>query len=193
MDRREVLKKVTLLSGGVLPLSIASGVLSSCRSHGDVDWSPIFLTGPKAKLVSEIADIILPSSTTPGAIDLHVPEFIDLMLHDCLTREEQDAFLGGLEEWQVRFKNEYNRDFLAADLQQRRDFVEAIDLAAYVDSQTFFTFYRKMKQLVLLGYFTSEPIMTNHLNYQAIPGRYDGCIPYDQAGAYVDNNVEGRL
>jgi hypothetical protein len=35
-----------------------------------------------------------------------------------------------------------------------------------------------MKELTLLGYFTSEVGATKALRYVPIPGRFDGCIPY---------------
>jgi hypothetical protein len=48
-----------------------------------------------------------------------------------------------------------------------------------------------VKELTILGYYTSEYVMTNMLDHHPVPGRYDGCIPFDQEGKlYVDNNVE---
>jgi hypothetical protein len=39
-------------------------------------------------------------------------------------------------------------------------------------------YFSMMKQLTLLGYFTSKPGATQALRYVAVPGRYEGCIPY---------------
>lgn len=39
-------------------------------------------------------------------------------------------------------------------------------------------YYAMMKQLTLLGYFTSEIGCTQARRYVETPGRYDGCIPY---------------
>ena len=39
-------------------------------------------------------------------------------------------------------------------------------------------YFMMMKQLTLLGYFTSKEGMTKAVNYQPVPGRFDGCIPY---------------
>jgi hypothetical protein len=35
-----------------------------------------------------------------------------------------------------------------------------------------------MKQLTMLGYFTSEVGSTQALRYVPVPGKYEGCIPY---------------
>jgi hypothetical protein len=39
-------------------------------------------------------------------------------------------------------------------------------------------YFTLMKQLTLLGYFTSEIGATQALRYEAVPGRYEGCVPY---------------
>jgi len=39
-------------------------------------------------------------------------------------------------------------------------------------------YFTMMKQLTLLGYFTSKPGATEALRYVPVPGRYEGCIPY---------------
>ena len=39
-------------------------------------------------------------------------------------------------------------------------------------------YFRLMKELTLLGYFTSKIGATQALRYIETPGRYEGCIPY---------------
>jgi hypothetical protein len=39
-------------------------------------------------------------------------------------------------------------------------------------------YFRMMKELALLGYFTSEVGCTQALRYVESPGRFDACIPY---------------
>jgi hypothetical protein len=39
-------------------------------------------------------------------------------------------------------------------------------------------YFRMMKELALLGYFTSEIGCTEALRYIETPGRYDPCLPY---------------
>ena len=39
-------------------------------------------------------------------------------------------------------------------------------------------YFRMMKELALLGYFTSEPGATKALRYVESPGRFDPCLPY---------------
>ena len=43
-------------------------------------------------------------------------------------------------------------------------------------------FFFRMKELTFAGYFLSEEIGENILNYQPIPVDYQGCIPIEEAG-----------
>ena len=43
-------------------------------------------------------------------------------------------------------------------------------------------FWRTMKELTLVGYYTSEPGATEELRYEQVPGRYEGCIPFSRVG-----------
>lgn len=42
--------------------------------------------------------------------------------------------------------------------------------------------FRVMKELVLLGYYTSEAGMTRELQHQAVPGKFQGCVPLATVG-----------
>jgi len=193
MNRRDALRKTALLSGGMVSASIASTILlGGCKPSGKLDWQPIFFSSWEARMVSSIADIILPTSDTPGALDVHVPEFVDLMAKDCLTAKEQGAFKGGLKFLWDKFAKTNGGSFVEAKNEQQTEFIEMIDQESF-ENESNSTTYRLLKQLVLLGYFTSEKVMTEQLNYHSIPGRYDACVPYDGKGVYKDNNVEGRL
>lgn len=44
-------------------------------------------------------------------------------------------------------------------------------------------YFRMMKELTLLGYFTSEPAQSQIFGYLEVPGRYDGDVPYKKRPA----------
>ena len=44
------------------------------------------------------------------------------------------------------------------------------------------SFYRKLKGLILLGYYSSEDIGKNVFNYDPVPGKQLGCIPLADVG-----------
>ena len=52
--------------------------------------------------------------------------------------------------------------------------------AAAITADTPAHYFRMMKELALLGYFTSEIGCTQALRYIESPGRYDPCVPYQK-------------
>lgn len=43
-------------------------------------------------------------------------------------------------------------------------------------------FFRMMKELTLLGYYTSQVGATRELRYAQVPGRFEGCVPFAKIG-----------
>ena len=46
-------------------------------------------------------------------------------------------------------------------------------------------YFTMMKQLTLFGFFTSEVGATEVLRYEAVPGSYEGCAPYNGEPAWA--------
>ncbi|HEY5918344.1 MAG TPA: gluconate 2-dehydrogenase subunit 3 family protein [Chryseolinea sp.] len=187
MDRREALKRTAWIMGGVVSAPAIMGVLKGCAAKPTIDWKPVFLSEDQGILVSEVAEIIIPKTDTPGAKDTGVPGFIDLMLKDVYAKEDQDRFLAGLKEFDEAAQKEYGDPFTELDPNDQTAFVKKIHDAA-VEAERATTpapkrpFILMAKELTMLGFFTSEPGATQVLQYIAVPGSYKGCIPLSEAG-----------
>ncbi len=193
MDRRRAIKQTIALTGTGLTASVLGGVLAGgCQPQGQLDWRPSALSDKEAQLVQTISEVMLPATEGPGAIDVHVPEFVDLMVRDCLTAAEQNSFEKGLVEIAEKLDELAGGSFGRQPSERQTQTLSQLDQQEFDDGDQESP-YLLLKQLILLGYFTSEQVMTTSLNYHSIPGRYDACIAYDGKGAYEDNNVEGRL
>ncbi|NJM26524.1 MAG: gluconate 2-dehydrogenase subunit 3 family protein [Bacteroidia bacterium] len=72
------------------------GVLNGCTAKPTINWTPAFFTKDQGILVTQVADIIIPKTDTPGAADVGVPDFIDNLLKDCYDKEGQDKFIAAL-------------------------------------------------------------------------------------------------
>ena len=99
MDRREALRRTALLMGGIVSAPAIMGVLNGCTAKPTIDWKPVFLSQDQSIIVTQVADIIIPKTDTPGAKEAGVPAFIDLMLKDCYSKEDQDRFLAGIQSF----------------------------------------------------------------------------------------------
>src|SRR6218665_1370481 len=177
MNRRELLKRIALLTGGVM--IGAEAILSGCARKGQT----ASFTDDDVNLLAEIADTILPATQTPGAKEAGVGTFMTVMVNDCYKEKDQKIFHEGLATLNEACKKQTGKEFLKADAAQRQSFLktldeEARDYAKKKKAEEPAHFFTMMKQLTLLGYFTSELGRTKALRYLPVPGRYDGCADY---------------
>ncbi len=187
MDRREAIKRTAWIMGGVVSAPAIMGVLKGCAAKPTIDWKPVFLTEDQGILISQVAEIIIPKTDTPGAKETGVPGFIDLMLKDVYSKEDQDAYLAGLTAFDEAAKKEYGDPFIELSADDQAAFVRKVhDEAVKVEKETKPApkrpFILTTKELTMLGFFTSEAGATQVLQYVAVPGSYKGCIPLSEAG-----------
>src|SRR5690349_20576208 len=91
MNRRQVLQRVAYLMGGAISAPAVLGLLNGCSPKQEaLSWQPVFFSKVQAALVAEVADIIIPRTSTPGAKDVGVPGFIDTMLKDVYELGDRD-------------------------------------------------------------------------------------------------------
>ena len=192
MNRREILKSGTLFFGYAVSTAALSELFVSCSADKKLDWQPTFLDNHQANVISEMTERILPKTKTPGAKELGVDKFIDKMLKDLLSPAEQKDFVKGLEVFEETFEKENNKKFLEATPQQQEDFLRKMDKEAAklpatiwgiaLTKPTPVPFFRRVKELTLLGYFTSEKIGKNVLSFDPTPGGFIACMPLSQVG-----------
>jgi hypothetical protein len=179
MDRRELLKMIALATGGV----VIGGefFLAGCKNKEagtGMVFSPDDIT-----FLDEVAETILPKTKTPGAKDAEVGKFMTVMVNDCYDEKDQKIFHEGMKKLDEACTKMYGHSFMKAEANHRRELLTAIDSEAKDfaknkkkdDPNHYFTM---MKQLTLLGFFTSKPALTEIFDYHAVPGRYDGAAPY---------------
>jgi hypothetical protein len=182
MNRRDALSRVALLLGG----TVIGGelFLSGCTSADKKIGQSVDFTADDLAYLDEIAETIIPATDTPGAKDAKVGQFMGVMVKDCYKPNEQKVFLEGMNKLNEASKKKFSGNgFMKITPEQRKELLNELDKEqkAYAkdkkkdDDPHYFTL---MKQLTLLGYFTSEPGATKALRYVPVPGRFDACIPY---------------
>jgi hypothetical protein len=107
MNRREVLQKSALALGYAITGPTLAGLMNGCKAKPGITFKPEFLTEEQAALVSELAEIIIPKTDTPGAIDAGVPAFIDGMLKEVYSKEQKENFIKGLTAFDEEAKKVY--------------------------------------------------------------------------------------
>ncbi len=174
MNRRQVL---TLLASGVsssllLPLAPSHRWRVGQAIHMRLGTRPTALRPDQHALIARIADLVLPASETPGALDVEVPAFIDLMLAEWHTDTERAALLKGLGDLDRRA----GAGFLTLDEAAQLQLLTSLDGVKGAPGSAEQAF-GSLKWLTLYGYFTSERVQREVLRTVVIPGRYDACVP----------------
>lgn len=186
MNRREALKRVAWLMGGTLSAPVISAVLSGARPvAGKAPWSPQTLSLEQDKLVSTIAELIIPETDTPGAKAARVNEFIDLLLTEWLPAKDKERFLRGLTDFDARFQKSYGKRFLDGTTEEQTKLLIELDGEAAEARRAKSKdkpFFGMMKELTLVGYYTSEIGITEELRFQPATDMYEGCIPLERVG-----------
>ncbi|MDX1590820.1 MAG: gluconate 2-dehydrogenase subunit 3 family protein [Balneolaceae bacterium] len=177
IDRKEAIKRTAALMGGVVFAPSILGVLKGCTASPG-GWSPELFNSRQAAFTTAMANTIL-----PGAVEQGVPAFIESMVKDIYTEEQREMYLEAMDDMMDKCLDEMGSEF--ADLEEGSQFEfatlennSAIEAGFGAGPQ----FFLILKELTMVGFFTSEYGATEVLRYQEIPGTYQACIPFEDVG-----------
>ena len=192
MRRRELLKLSAMALGTGVSASVSRAVLAG--AGGAAGTASSKFTGPQRAAVSLLSDLFIPATDTPGAVDAGVPEFVATIVFDWYTRQERESFQEGLQALDAFCQAREGAPFhqaseatrLAALSEQERiaDSYQAPPAPRFGSpaDDVGRPFFDRMKELVVLGYYTSEVGATRELIYLPVPGRYDGAFDFSRVG-----------
>jgi hypothetical protein len=180
LTRREAIRRVSALLGGATLIGQSAwlyGCTTPQRSPADL------FSAQDIALLDEIADTILPETKTPGAKAAGVGPFIATMVTDTYDPREQRLFLDGIAALEDESRAQNGGGFMASSPAQRVALLERLDREAIeymrrpgADGRPHY--FRMIKELTLLGYFTSEIGCTQAQRYVETPGRFEPSVTY---------------
>jgi hypothetical protein len=182
MNRREALSSVALLLGGTI--IGAEMFLSGCtNADKKIGTAGLNFSPEDISFLDEVGDTIIPATDTPGAKDAKIGEFMHTIVRDCYNKTDQDIFVAGMGKLNDASKTVNGKYFLECTPAERKTLLIQLDkeqkgYTASKKKEDPPHYFRMMKELTIWGYFTSEPGATKALRYIAVPGKYEGCIPY---------------
>jgi hypothetical protein len=202
MKRREAIKNLSLGIGYMVSAPAVLGILQSC-SKAEPDWNAVFFDDELRPLVNQLVDIILPATDSPGGLDLNLPQFVDKMCDDILTKTDREWVLRGGSIFVERVVshaggavNEASRNevlevfksYFDLSPEEKKAVMEGQQKGESgiddeeKDSFAIYKFLFALREFSLLGYFTSERIGKDFLVFDPIPGGYKPCIPLSEVG-----------
>lgn len=194
MERRNLLKMIMAATG----VAMVGGKAFAYQLKSQVPLSSTVFSPDDVILFNEIADVIIPRTTTPGAKDANVGVMALILANDCYTTEERNAFALGLKTIDKQAEKAFGKPYLLLDPKQKMKLLTLLDKEAkkYNKKQEIFYvsvtpydrdskpsdpiphYFTLMKQLTLFTFFTSEIGATEVLRFEAIPGKYNGDLEY---------------
>jgi hypothetical protein len=219
IDRREAIRRVTALLGGVAfvggtRLLDASELDAHARAEqiAELGQGVGPFTRADVAFLDEVAETILPETKTPGAKAAKVGAFMALMVTDTYDSGEQRMFRDGMAAIDDASTKANGVVFMRATPRQRLTLLQELDRqqkahmdardaakkaaaflpdqrkeaapaagvnpAAAITADSPTHYFRMMKELALLGYFTSAIGCMQAQRYVESPGRFDPCVPY---------------
>lgn len=134
------------------------------------------LTSAQRSTIAVLADTIIPRTDSPGATDVGVPAFIDVIVVDYYTEAERGEFTTGLDAIDALAVSMTGQPFASLTGAPLVAVMDALDKPAERTTPAA-RGYSRVKGLVLHGYFTSEKVQRDVVKTEIWPGRYDGSAP----------------
>jgi hypothetical protein len=138
-------------------------------------------------LLAALCDAIIPRTDTPGASDTLTHEFVASYVEHGLPRSLQVIFIEGLKKVDGYAFESFGKSFPQCTHQEQNSILIRIEradkllpgFAGKVEQKiTGKPFFQQLKAYTVLGYCTSKPVATGVLNYDPVPGAYQGCIDF---------------
>ncbi len=178
MDRRNSLKGIgALILVGITSVSTFKWINSVVK----IDFKHLI---EKKTLIAELAETIIPRTTTPGAKDAKVEDYILRMLASCTTVSGQHIFLNRLTDLEDYAVKNYNSGFVNCSV------INKTQILKHFESKGTYTypilnklnnkllgkpFFVQLKELTVQGYCNSELGATKGLAYDYVPSTYQAC------------------
>jgi gluconate 2-dehydrogenase gamma chain len=224
MNRRELLQRAALLTGSAIAVPGVLSVLEGCSDKQSAGGQSLAFSAEQRATIEEIAEIMIPRTSTPGAKDVGVPAFIEAVLRDVYPDDDQHDFLNGLQEFETQARRAHGKAFMQLEPAVRVALVQKIHDSAVAAEKaqqekraaptgavqpasanrpsfmravkgrvkallgrkqrlwSYRPFILTMKELSLLGFFTSQAGATQVLQYLPVPGSFRPCVPLQEAG-----------
>jgi hypothetical protein len=174
MERRELIRLITLATGAVLTVPLSSSLLTACKKVAhvkDSDYTLQFFSEDEFSFVQNLLDVILPKTDSPSANEVGVHQIMDTMIGTVYSPDQQNTFTEKFAALTKYLGSETLSDKVQSLLTSEED-KDTLAKSALIN----------IKQQVVAYYLSTEEIATNYLNYLPVPGVYEPCITLESVG-----------
>jgi len=187
-DRRAAVLRIGALFGlaGIGALGDLGLVADALAAAPRKSAAPELLTPAELQLTGVLADLVIPRTDTPGALDVGAHRTVDHLLAVCAEAPAQAAFRAGLTRVDAAARaggggSGGAKGFTALPATRQVALLQALDSGAAPFGAQDQAFFRQLKGYVAFAYYTSEAGASQELAYLPVPGGFKGDIPVTRA------------
>jgi hypothetical protein len=192
MNRRDALKGMGLSVGYAIAAPSVLSLLHSCKTEASV-WTPTFFTQEEATVITNLVDLILPTTkSSPGALDVNVPEFLDIYVAKYYDLERQTTFRNGIKavtkalgviegDTSILKAKDYDvllAKYLKSTKEQQKVFKDSANKEQ--KDSIIYKALTDLRRSAVWAYKTSEEIGENVMAYDPVPGMQQGCVSLNE-------------
>ena len=201
MNRRKAIKNLGLSLGTISLTPAVLTLLQSCQN--DLDWNPVFFNSNQIKFISEITNLIIPSSDeVPGSNELNLIRFIDLYISNVRNNDDQIFIKSSLDSFIENYYNKSNKNSLtnydveeldeilkyyfksdvskqelwSSDFNKIKNSILDGSIESSSNDALSFYFLKTIRDLTITAFKGSEYIGKNILVFRPVPGQQKGCV-----------------
>ena len=180
-----------LLQGSLV--TIAALQLSGCHQAGseifEITSDGQFFSADELTRLTDIAELMIPRTDTPGATDAKVAAVLDGMMLSWASEETREHFQSALKTFETKALAVYKKTYTSLLAEQRLELLINMDEAAFSKNpDEDLRHYKKLKELVFLIYYSSEEAGGH---YVPLPGEYYGNLTAEAYEALVSERSYG--
>lgn len=183
MNRRDALIRLSAVAGLTVSMPSLGLLLQGCRSNDP--FIPKVLTPDLVAILETVTETILPRTDTPGATDAEVVPFIDNVLDELFDQEKQSAFIADVVSLNDRAAAEKGADLLSLEFEPLFSFLSMVDeeaVEARLNNEDPLPVFATIKELTIVGFYTSRIGLHEEMEYSAAQGIYDECLSLEELG-----------
>jgi hypothetical protein len=184
LERRDLLKGLAVVLGAAISPACqrAAEVPAAQRMAGVARWSL-----EQRAIAHRCADLIMPATDTPSALAVGVGEFMDYVASVWLQQSELDELLVGLNGLQEEAQRQYAKNFVDLSEMEQVQLLTQMETASSVlnassQEELRSKVFARLKELTVVGYYSSEVGAKQERVYVPMPGRYDGYFKLNKVG-----------
>ncbi|MFT7559192.1 MAG: hypothetical protein ACI93R_001097 [Flavobacteriales bacterium] len=184
--RRSFILSLTASCAGLLSAQTLAGVEGLHEDMAKSIKSLKIFDSKQIEALAAMVEVIIPRTDTPGAKEAGVHYFIDNELACCVSESERALFIAQFNSLVKIVYTLYGKPFDELDVAIQNTVMHQIVAAKSPFPATSLAFFKQLKSLTMLGYYTSKIGASVELAYLPIPGGYDGNFKLKDIGRAWD-------